>query len=128
MTQAAALKEWLGILTEHAVVIIDAMVLLMIVIGTVEAFVGGLRLMLTSRSGHERRDVWLRYARWLVAGLTFQLAGDIIETSITPNWEDIGRLGAIAAIRTFLNFFLERDLADVRERQDRSRASGTAGT
>ena len=121
-----ALKEWLTVATEHAVVIIDAMVLVLIVVGTVEAFINGLRLMLASRSGHERRDVWLRYARWLVAGLTFQLAGDIIETAIAPTLEDIGRLAAIAVIRTFLNFFLERDLAEVRERQDRSRTSGTA--
>jgi hypothetical protein len=70
-----------------------------------------------SASGHERRDVCLRYARWLVAGLTSQLAADIIETSITTSWEALGRLAAIAVIRTFLNFFLERDLAEVRERQ-----------
>jgi hypothetical protein len=60
-------------------------------------------------------DVWLRYGRWLVAGLTFQLAADIIETSITANWEAIGRIAAIAAVRTFLDYFLERNLAEVRE-------------
>ncbi len=120
------MKEWLTVLTEYAVVIIDVMALLLIVLGTVEAFINGLRLMLSSRSGHERRDVWLRYARWLVAGLTFQLAGDIIETAIAPTWQDIGRLAAIAVIRTFLNFFLERDLAEVRERQDQSSKSATA--
>ena len=87
------MKEWLIFATENAIVIIDAMALVLIVVGTVEAFFGGLRAMLVSRrSGHERRDVWLRYARWLVAGLTFQLAADIIETSITPSWEEIGRL------------------------------------
>ena len=123
---ANALKDWLAVLTEHAVVIIDVMVLAIIVTGTVEAFVSGLHVMLTSRAGHERRDVWLRYARWLVAGLTFQLAGDIIETAIATTWSDIGRLAAIAVIRTFLNFFLERDLAEVRERQDERRTSGTA--
>jgi uncharacterized membrane protein len=59
----------------------------------------------------------LRYARWLVAGLTFQLAADIIETSISTGWESVGRLAAIAVIRTCLNYFLERDLTEVRERQ-----------
>jgi uncharacterized membrane protein len=121
------LKEWLSISTEYAVVIIDAMALVIILVGTVEAFVNGLRLMLSSRSGHERRDVWLRYARWLVAGLTFQLAGDIVETAIAPSWQDIGRLAAIAVIRTFLNFFLERDLADVRERQHEDGRGETLG-
>ena len=78
--------------------------------GTLEAFIRVLPLALGRSSEHEKREVWLRFGRWLVAGLTFQLAADIIETSITTNWEAIGRIAAIAVIRTFLNYFLERDL------------------
>lgn len=111
------MKEWLIFVTEHAIVIIDAMAFVIVVIGTVEAFYCGLRAMLSTPSGHERRDIWLRYARWLVAGLTFQLAADIIETSITTDWQAVGRIAAIAVIRTFLNYFLDRDLAEIRERQ-----------
>jgi uncharacterized membrane protein len=120
-------KEWLILATEPAIVIIDGLALAFIVVGTVEAFVGGLRLMVSSPSGHERRDVWLRYARWLVAGLTFQLAADIVETSITTSWDAVGRLAAVAVIRTFLNYFLERDLAETRERQHHSEATSTRG-
>jgi uncharacterized membrane protein len=116
------MKEWLTAATETAVIIIDGLALVIVVVGTLEAFVGGLRVMLGSQSGHERREVWIRYGRWLVAGLTFQLAADIIESSITTDWEALGRLGAIAVIRTFLNYFLERDLEEVRERQ---RGDGT---
>lgn len=111
------MSEVLTLLTRNAVLAIDAMALLVIVIGTLEAFVSGVKALITSSTGHERRDIWLRYARWLVAGLTFQLAADIIETSITTDWESVARLGIIALIRTMLNYFLERDLADVRERQ-----------
>ena len=111
------MREWLVWVTERAVLIIDAMATLLILIGTVEAFIDGIRLMLGSKSGHERRDVWLRYARWLIAGLTFQLAADILETSIRSGWQAIGQLGAVAVIRTFLNYFLERDLAETRARQ-----------
>lgn len=115
------LKELLVALTEPAVVIIDLMALVIILFGTVETFFRGGWVLMSSQSGHDRRDVWLRYARWLVAGLTFQLAADIIETSITPSWEEIAKVGAIAVIRTFLNFFLERDLAEVRERERETR-------
>jgi uncharacterized membrane protein len=112
------MEAWLHVVTKHAVVLIDWMALVLIAIGTVEAFVNGLRAMLIQPGvGHASRGVWLRYARWLIAGLTFQLAADILETAIAPSWEDIGRLGAIAAIRTFLNFFLERDLAEVLRRE-----------
>ena len=111
------LEELLIRVTEIVVPLIDAVALVVIVIGTLEAVVGALRAAVNFSDGHEIRMVWLRYARWLVAGLTFQLAADIIETSIAPDWDDIGQLAAIAVIRTFLNFFLERDVTEVRERQ-----------
>lgn len=111
------MEAWLVDITKAAIPIIDLMALLVIVVGTIEAFISGFFILVTSRTGHERRDVWLRYGRWLVAGLTFQLAADIIETSITTDWESVARVGAIAVIRTFLNYFLERDLEDVRDRQ-----------
>lgn len=117
METLGAAKEILALVTESAIVGIDALALIIIVVGTVEAFFGGLRAMLGSPSGHERRDIWLRYARWLVAGLTFQLAADIIETSITTEWQAVGRIAAIALIRTFLNYFLDRDLSEIRARQ-----------
>jgi uncharacterized membrane protein len=116
-TGIAPVKQWLVVATENAIIVIDALALVVIVVGTVEAFVSGLRAMLSSPSGHERRDIWLRYARWLVAGLTFQLAADIVETSITTSWEAVARIAAIAVIRTFLNYFLDRDLEEVRRRQ-----------
>jgi uncharacterized membrane protein len=110
------MKDWLIFTTEHAIVVIDWLALILILIGTVEAFFGGLRLMFASATGHMERDVWLRYARWLVAGLTFQLAADIIETAITTDWDAVGRIAVIAVIRTFLNYFLERDLSEIRDR------------
>ena len=111
------MKEWLVVITENAIVLIDILALIIVLVGTIEAFFGGMRAMLSSPTGHERRDIWLRYARWLVAGLTFQLAADIIETSITTEWEAVGRIAVIAVIRTFLNYFLDRDLEEVRKRQ-----------
>jgi len=110
-------KEWLAFLSERAITLIDAVALVVILIGTVEVIVGIVRLSFGTRSHELMRDTWLSYARWLVAALTFQLAADIIETSISSSWETIGRVGAIAVIRTFLNYFLDRDLEEVRARQ-----------
>ena len=111
------MKEWLIFATEQTVIVIDALALVVIVIGSIEGFVSSVRAMFSSPTGHERRDIWLRFGRWLIAGLTFQLAADIIETSITTSWQAVARLGAIALIRTFLNYFLERDLSEARTRQ-----------
>jgi uncharacterized membrane protein len=111
------MRDWLIIATNHAVTIIDWLALILIVVGAIEAFFRGLRTMFASPDGHHERDVWLRLGRWLVAGLTFQLAADVLETAVTTSWDEVARLAAIAAIRTFLNYFLERDLGEIRQRQ-----------
>lgn len=112
------MREWLIVCTEYAILAIDAMALVIIAVATVEAFVGWAGMMLAGTpTSHERHRVWLRYARALVAGLTFQLAADILESAVAPDWESLGRLGAIAVIRTFLSYFLDKDLADVRQRE-----------
>jgi len=112
------MEEWLHLVTKDVVLIIDAMALIVVAIGTAEAFFTGLRAAFSTPVHRRFREVLVRYGHWLVAGLTFQLAADIIETSIAPNWEEVGQLGAIAVIRTFLNYFLERDLAELGETAD----------
>lgn len=57
-----------------------------------------------------RRAAWTGFGRWLLLGLEYMLAADVVRTVISPTWREVGLLGAIALIRTFLNFFLERDL------------------
>ena len=111
------IKAALVAATEYSIIFIDAIALVVILFGTVEAFIRGCAAMFGPIDGHHRRDIWLGYARWLVAALTFQLAADTIETSITSGWDAVGRIAATAVIRTFLNFFLERDLTDIRHRQ-----------
>ena len=89
------MKEWLVYLSEHAIVLIDFIALIVVVIRHGQAVVGAVRVdAVRSPTATKRREVWLRYARWLVAGLTFQLAADIIETSITTSWEAVGRIAA----------------------------------
>jgi len=104
------MREWLTTVSEPAIVLIDALALLVIVVGTIEVAVKVARASFKPLGDQLARQAWLRYARWLVAGLTLQLAADIIETSISTSWQTIGRVGAIAVIRTFLNYFLERDV------------------
>jgi uncharacterized membrane protein len=48
----------------------------------------------------------LTLARYLSLALEFQLAADILSTAISPSWDEIGKLSAIAVIRTGLNYFL----------------------
>lgn len=120
-------REWLIFATHVSSTVIDGIALLIIIYGTLEAALGALRLMFGSPTGEQRRAVWLNYARWLIAALTFQLASDIIETSIDPSWDEIVKFAVIAVIRTLLNYFLERDMGEIRSRQQ-ERLQSVKGT
>jgi uncharacterized membrane protein len=90
---------------------LEALSVLVVAIGGVEAAYLALSRVVTRGATHGlRRQAWLSLARWLLLGLEFMLAADIVRTVIAPTWQEIGQLAAIALIRTFLNFFLERDL------------------
>ena len=57
-----------------------------------------------------KNEVRLTLGRWLAVALEFELAADILNTAVTPTWSDIEKLAAIAALRTALNYFLDRDI------------------
>lgn len=57
-------------------------------------------------------DVRIRFGSWLAMALEFQLGADIVGTTISPSREALIQLGVIAVIRTFLNYFLGRELAE----------------
>jgi uncharacterized membrane protein len=101
--------HWLTVLTEEVVVGLELIALALVVLGTVQALLGLPAQLRKVTAGSENRSVWLVYSRWLVGALTVQLAADIVESSISHGWEDVGRLAAVAVIRTFLNYFLDRD-------------------
>jgi len=111
------MQELIRQLAEHAALWIEAVAILVVTIGSLEAVWAAARMTFTGTSDTGRREAMLTYARWLAAGLTFQLAGDIVHTAVTPTWDDIGRLAAIAVIRTFLTVFLERDIKELREQK-----------
>ena len=108
--------------------VIETIALFLIAMGTAEALINMVRLLATpAATGQRRRTVWLDFAQWLVAALTFQLAADIISTSFSPSWDEVGRLGAIAAIRTFLSYFLDRELESTRRLQLTDATDSRAG-
>ena len=49
-------------------------------------------------------------ARHLALALEFELGADILGTAVSPSWDQIGKLGAVAVIRTGLNFFLSMEM------------------
>ncbi len=104
----ATLKAIIG----DAVTAIEAFAALIISLGAIEAAIRVMYLIVTDRRGPlvREKETWLRFGVWLLFGLEFQLAADILRTIIAPTWTELGQVGAIALLRTALNAILERDL------------------
>jgi uncharacterized membrane protein len=91
-----------------------------------------LRALLARRTA-DFTAIRLTLARYLALALEFQLGADILSTAIAPSWEQIGKLGAIAVIRTALNFFLSKEMEQERKQSgheenvvSRSQGAGAA--
>ncbi len=50
----------------------------------------------------------------VAVALELMLGADVLGTAVAPSWSDIGQLGAIAIIRTALNYFLGKELKEIR--------------
>jgi uncharacterized membrane protein len=105
------MEELVGSAARAIALGVEAAAVLVVGYGALEAFVRILGVVFRGRGTHgERKEVWRRFGMWLLLGLEFELAADIIKSVVSPTWIDIAQLGAIAVIRTFLNYFLEKDL------------------
>ena len=96
----------------YVALFVEVIAAIVITVGAAQAVIG-----LLSPAGRDptkpfrrKKMVWLGFGVWLLLGLEFELAADIVRSAISPSWTQIGQLGAIALIRTFLNYFLEKDV------------------
>jgi uncharacterized membrane protein len=113
------LKELFLAITRTVALAVEGAAVLIILYGALEAFYGAVIAVTRGRfKMGERRNVWIRFGVWLLLGLEFELAADIVRTAIAPTWTEIGQLAAIGVIRTFLNYFLEKDLGNYEPEAD----------
>lgn len=95
---------------------------LIIAIAALRATWQSMRLLFSHDAPPEAKvAVRLTLGRWLAVALEFELAADVLNTAVTPSWGDIEKLAAIAALRTALNYFLEKEI-----REESSTAQKTA--
>ena len=102
--QVQAGVEWLRLL-------IEALGALVIAIGLLVVVVALARHFLFVRDG-SFTPIRLTFARYLTLALELQLAADILSTAVAPTWDRIGKLAAIAVIRTTLNYFLTKEIKE----------------
>jgi uncharacterized membrane protein len=100
---------------------LEAMVVLIVAAAGLKAFIRTVPLFFSGDLlPMDRRAIWLQFAAALLMALEFTLAADIIRSAISPSWDAIGKLGAIAVIRIALNFFLARDIETMAEANRRA--------
>lgn len=96
---------------EWTEVLMNVLSLLVIVGGTILSLVKSMQAGRSYANKHLRHTQFRRmFGGWLLVALEFQLAADIVGTIISPTNEQLIRLGSIALIRTFLNYFLNKEL------------------
>ena len=111
-----SLEDVLKLIASNAALGIEMVAVLVVTLGAAEALVRTFVPLVSKSDPQWLKHLWSRFGKWLLLGLQFALAADIVRSTISPNWEEIGHLAAIAVIRTFLSYFLERDLVELSER------------
>jgi uncharacterized membrane protein len=106
------MEETFRMIAASVALALEAMVVLAVAIGAIEALWTMTQQLVTGARDRWLRIAWLRFAGWVLIALEFALGADLVRSAIAPSWDEIGKLGAIAAIRTVLGFFLGRDMAE----------------
>lgn len=103
------LEELVKVVTLSLGSVVEGVAAIIIALAIVRAFSFYIRSFF-SQQAIDKLEIRLSLGKSLALTLEFLLAADILRTAVAPNWDDIGKLAAIAALRTLLNYFLEREI------------------
>ena len=120
--RGAPVEELLVAALGVLVPVVEACGAAVIVVGALWAFVRFVVVGLRDRNAGAFVPVRLTLGRFLALGLEFQLASDVLRTAVAPSFRELGQLAAVAAIRTALNYFLAKEIAEERRQLAEDRA------
>jgi uncharacterized membrane protein len=107
-----ALEAQFNLIASYVALAIECGAVFVVTFGALQAMAGLLKAIAAGQVGEiEGRQIWLRFATWILLALEFALAADILRTAVAPTWDDISKLAVIATIRTMLNYFLAKDIS-----------------
>lgn len=69
----------------------------------------------TGMNSLSNEQIRIQLGSSIALALELLLGADILQTAVAPSWNDIGQLAAIAGLRTGLNYFLGRELKEIKE-------------
>lgn len=107
----SGIEELVKIFTLSLGSVVEGVASIIICVAIVRALISYSRSSFASQYTIDKMTIRLDLGKSLAVALEFLLAADILRTAVAPTWNDIGKLAAIAALRTLLNYFLERELS-----------------
>lgn len=106
------LRSGLEIIVNFLILILEGISIFCVLIGLIKALTNFPGWNANQRNALPFLNMRLAFARWLGLALEFQLAADILATTVEPTLNQLIRLAMIAVIRTFLNYFLEKETTE----------------
>jgi uncharacterized membrane protein len=104
------MEVWLQTLFGYVIMIVEMCSVLVITVGASRTIIGFIKAFVLHYRPADLHELRIMLGKSMVMGLEFQVAADILKTSRAPNWNAVLLLAAIIALRTLLNFLLEREL------------------
>ena len=110
------MKDVLKIILMEIPFIIDLIGMMILILGCTR-FLGSFIHWETSQSALKSKKEGLNNIRnnlgtYLLIGLEFMIASDIINTILDPSREELIELGVIVLIRTMISYFLNREISE----------------
>lgn len=104
------MKEWAEFITKHLSSFVEILAAIVIGIALLQFIFRYIKNLFQPNIESVNQKVRIQFGSSLALSLELLLGADILATAIAPTWDDIGKLAAIAVLRTALNYFLEREL------------------
>ena len=95
----------------HAVEILAAVIIGIAVIKTLWNYFS---LLKSNAYKISKEEIRVQFGSSVAVSLELLLGADVLATAVAPSWNDIGKLAAIAILRTALNYFLEKELKHIK--------------
>ena len=118
------IKELLYQILETTVTLINLFGIMIVFWGFVAAAIAFIRMKLHRHAVvfflKEANEIRAVLGTYILFGLEFMIAGDIIHTFLKPSQEDLIILATIVAIRTVISYFLGREV-DQAQRDEKTK-------
>ena len=86
----AALEQHFNLIASYVALAIECGAVFVAAFGALQAMAALLKAIANGQAtGLAGRQIWLRFATWILLALEFALAADILRTAVAPTWDDI---------------------------------------